>query len=441
MSTPGITDFTTSFLEKVENIASEQSSLYKCDLAITFADGTTVDIEPQHISRMMLRQDYLTSYRDTIKVELELTPAQIKLLSKYRQGLKANLKLSLLPTSSRGSNTTIFSNTYYMIIRNATDLDLLVGQQDYGNPQDPGGGDNYVTIPFELVSDRVYHMRKERFSCILNNVTMEETMMAIAQILRFKRVYIAPPDNTKRYTNMIIPALSSIEDVFNYLQDSNGYDGVYSTGINYYVQNDILYVYPKLSPLLSERTVNFYNVGNNAFPGASRYYSLSDTGIDIAIVNPIDVIDISQVAIENGGTWYNISKPRKGLEGITKVDVAGDVILQDNILETFSIESEELGVTSDAFSQMLHIGNNSFVASEELYTNGIATMRLVWQHACPYLLRPDLEYHFLSDSPNGVKDKRCIPHDAKYLFTQTKTGELITMSCTAEITLGINKFE
>ena len=172
---------------------------------------------------------------------------------------------------------------------------------------------------------------------------------------------IVPPDNTKRYKNMILPALIGIEDVFVYLQESEGYDGVYSTGLNYYVQNNILYIYPKLKPIKGRQLAKFYNVGPKVFPSAKRLFTFTGNDLEVALIDPIRIVDMSQSSIENIGTWYNISKPKKVVDGITKITSAGDILLQDGILEQVAIHDPTLGVKSSSFTQTFRITDRKSV--------------------------------------------------------------------------------
>lgn len=441
MSVSNLSKYSSSFITKVTNIISDRASSYFINIDIMFKDGTVVKIDPRDVTQFQLDQHYVIGYRDVIRLSIEFTAAQIKLISKYRQDLLANISVVLRFNDSTTDPVLVLRETYNLILTDQTDLDLLLGQRSFCEIQ-KGEEEHKVPMAFEAIPERDYQMRKERFNFILDDVTMEETMMAIAQVLKFKEVFIVPPDNTKRYKNMIIPALIGIEDVFVYLQESEGYDGVYSTGLNYYVQNNVLYIYPKLKPTTGKQLAKIYNVGSNVFPSAKRLFTFTGNDIEIAIVDPVKIVDLSQASIENIGTWYNISKPKKVVDQITKLTSSGDIILHDGILEQVAIHDPTLGVKSSSFTQTFRITNNTYTASSELYNNGIANLGALWRHACPYLLRPDLEYHFLTDSfeNNGIRDVRCILASASYQFSPVNLAEGVVFDCVANLVFHLNKF-
>lgn len=435
---PTIGNFSASFLNKLDGVVNDGDSEYEITLSIS-AGQKNVVIEPEYIKEFAIVQDYNKNYRDTARLYLELTPAQALVISGIRQGLKANLLIYLKNGTVESPNVLIHGNVYHMIVRNSENFELLQGPKTDIQLQSAGQDDELITMEFELISERDYKLRKEKFSCIMHDVTMEETLMTIAQILRFEKVYIAPPDNKEVYTNMIIPALSSIEDVFGFLQNSNGYGGVYSSGLNYYIQHDILYIVPAQDPNPNDFKVNFYNVGKGAYVGASRFHSTKKNVLNVAINSEVDVYDISQISIENIGSWYCVSSPNKVLDRTTTLDPEGAVAIQEDVIESITLISEELGAMKDSFTQDFHIGNNLNVPTQKLYSNGMATIDFSWEHACPYLIRPNYEIHYLSDTKSGVKDTRCMVSSMIYSFTQVGTSEKIAMACTARISLVMNK--
>jgi hypothetical protein len=431
MTTTEVKGLSKSFTDRIQGIVNDRSNEYLLELTLSYTNGPTFTVNPEYIVGMQLIHDYTARYRENVFMSLSLPLKQAAVLSTHRQNLLAEVKMKLVKGSSSQS---LFTTEYIVVVHDTDDLSLRVNSKlDFEQEKE-----TLIPIELNLIPAHDYHLRKKKFSTILHNATMLDALYAVAQIMEFNTVAIVPPHNTTRYRNLIIPALSSIADVFSYLQESNGYDGVYTSGIGYFIQNQVLYVYPKDQPLVSDSTLNFYNVGPNAFIGMTNYHSVRGTSLNIVINEQVKVVDTSRVAVENLGSWFSIVKPRQALYGVDEFNELHQVTTKANAVTSLALATDKLGVSTDAFTMSYHNGNNTYVVSQALYANGVSKLMLIWPNACPYLIRPNQEVHYLQDK-QGVVDTKAAVAAVVYAFTRMKTNTP-KFNCVADITLSISAY-
>lgn len=425
---------TLSFKEAISSILSSSSVIYQIELQLKFASGEIAVLDPEQIRQHTINQDYHNKYRDVLYLVVGLTKLQAITLLNSRQDLKAMLTVKL---KINGKYQTLYSNSYMVNVLESNSLDIVVSKKTYVSDDDKAGKEIDIEMHLELVEEPVYHLRKQQFAFILHNATMKEALLTVAQACRFKDVFIEEPDNKTRYANLIVPPLMGIEDVFGYLQHSEGYDGVYLAGINHYIQDGILYVFPLQHPVTSTRSLNIYNAGPMLAEGASRYHSVTTATLNIVIADKIEAHDDTHVKVERNGTWANVYQPKKVLNDVTLN--GGVVEAVPNLITTVAIDPSKLGITKTTFTQAYHISNNVAKITEELYANGISVIKVNWRNACPYLIAPDMVVTFISETPSGIKHTPCLVGQVSYNFIPASSGERMTYRCDAQLTLLVNR--
>lgn len=437
---PVIDDYSEAFLNKIEGIISNAPTTYLNECSLSFANGANVSIPGRYVTKLSIYQNYHDEYMDGVKLRVQLTRQQYLLVWKHRQGMTANVSMSLQGLNASDRPTQLFYKRYRVVLKNIADPDLILSQSLDSGGQLPDSEASMAEVTFELLPDHEYHSRKKGVSMILHNATMEQAMITFAQSLGYSRVHIVPPDNTKKYKNLIIPAFSKLTDVFDYLQHSDGYDGVYITGITHYIQDGVLYVYPLLGYPTSAGAVNFFNAGES-FSTAQRFHMVSGNTLNVVITNKVDVVDMTQVVAEDRDHMITVCKPKMALTAtrLTSSDKSAQVRPVNNMVQNLYLDNNELGSDLETFSHGIHNGNNSATPLEELYANGVYQIAFNWTNACPFIIRPSTSVKYLVDTSDGIREVNCSIRAMRYDFESTPTADTSAMVCNARIMLQANK--
>lgn len=429
-------DNSLNFQTTIGTILSDSTLEYKIEFYFKFTSGLVAIVNPEQIIQLTLEQNYYANFNDTILLSLNLTAGQLNNLLENRRELIMQICWSKVESRK---TTPLYRQEYMVNILESGDKDLVLGKRNYSfrTAYDTDKPQQHVSVHLELIDRTVYELKKKRMAFILHNATMKEALLTVAQLQEFEKVYIYEPDNKTVYPNLIIPPLQSITTVFDYLQHTSKYDGVYLTGLNYYIQQGVLFVFPLQNSVSSGKRCNIYNAGKTLGEGAVRFFNVSNTTLNLAIVDPVESYDDTHVRIESNYTWADILTPKEVLGHYPLVGTTVDI--KNDIISNYSIDAEHLGLTNSVFNHEYFFENNKSRITEELYSNGISALRVFWRNALPFLIRPDIETHYIAETPNGVKNVACIVSKVVYVFSPVQNASNTTFRCDATLTLLINK--
>lgn len=425
---------TMNFSSLVDRLINRYDTSMLIELQL-FVHDRVVAMDPDQLVSIVMTEDYTNSHRGSMTMELSLTPEQATLLYKSYKNLKAYVACRM---AASGTSTPVFANTYVVLFKEFVDVEQLVSGKSAGTVDNADKAEK-LTVELELIPDRLYLLKRKKLNCILHNVTMYDTLMAVATMFDYSEVNIAAPDNDKVYRNMIIPALSSIDDVFDFLQSSPNYHGVYSSGLGYFCYAKTLYVYPRFASLSTSRRANFFNASASGHDNARSSHISDKEQINIAITSKVDVTDNTMRVVENLATSYSIENPDTLIDGITD-DSNGEVAVIADNMEVIGVQHESFGATSAAFNQT-HIKTRNMLDRQSLLHSNI-TYQVVfeWNGAIPFILNPAMQATYLTDGDTGMTHTQGIISSVEYIFRRTTTADTRdSFVCSSQITLLLNK--
>ncbi len=289
-----------------------------------------------------------------------------------------------------------------------------------------------MNLEFETVAN--YHLRKRKFNVIFHDVTMEETIMAISEMLGFTKVYVHKPDNTNSYRNMIIPPLHDISSVFGFLQTSSLYGGVYDAGLRHFIIGDTLVVYPALTQIESDIVVNFLYTGPNSLLGVKKQMSIDSKKINIIINSAIKQAERGQRVMENIGNWFIQLCPESIVDDNYTVEEDSVSINEDN-LASITISDTATGVINDTFTQSFEMINNNRLLTEQLYQNRMVDIAFKWTQAVPYLIYPLYKSFIITDNGSEMYTKSCILNRLTYNLIKQNTTDNQGFLCECDVSI------
>ncbi len=434
-------DISQAFSDSVaEIIAAQESVQFKIRCKIMLPDATEVDIIPDDVHQLSVLEYFMGDYCSVSNLSLDISVYLYKLLLDNKQGLRLSLELHYDTNDSIPVEGTplIIAKDYLAILKEKGRPEWIIPEKRLADDEEDSEGQatNKVPVQLELIPHFVYKLRKTKFNCILNKVTMEDTLLFICHLLGLESVYIVPPDNEKEYVNMVLPPLLDISNVFNYLQDNDGY-GVYNDGISHYFQNDTLYIMPMNRNLVtSPNKFKIYNVGENAYPSAHNYHTLKDGELNIVVNSKVTTMNDSQGAIENIGNGYIVNGPAKHLDH-SGVLIDNDLFKVDStIITNVNRYNDMAGIGTASFTQSYLKSDNLHQVYSMIAETEATVIGMRWVQAVPYMITPVMDISYLFDKGKKVSELKGWPFRVQYDLAKTRNMDNVTFGCTASVFIG-----
>lgn len=439
-------DISDAFTNSVKEIIESQAQVqFDVVCKIMLPTGVEVEILPDNIHLLSVLEYFKGDYCSVSTIDLDIPISIYRIILEHRQGIHMTIEihydqddsLPVLPDQS------IIINEYLAVLQEKGNPELIVPEKRLSDPAEDVVGQEEHTLPvtLELIPEHVYSLRKTKLNFILNEATMEDTMIFIAHLFGIAEVYIVPPDNEKVYDNIVIPPLLDISNIFNYLQDNQGY-GVYNDGISHYFQAGVLYIMPMNKCLTdSESKMKIYNVGENAYPNMHNYFMMKDDELNVVVNSKIVTANESHKAIENIGNAYIVNKPSTHLDSSGTL-VTDDVFQVNNeIVENVMRYNDNAGIGKESFTQSYIKSDNLFDVTSMISETEPTIISMTWVHALPYQILPIMDISYLFDKGDMVTEIKGWVHRVQYNITRTKNMDNVKFGCVSSIFLGCEDFE
>jgi len=229
--------------------------------------GTTFKFSPLFLDSLTLNRDYAEKFADELDLSMTISPHDYALLQDQGQNLIAILTISY----SDKTGTVVYEPTpiqkqYKVIINDPQDVRKSV--PDVHLYKDPS-----IVMTVRLVEPTVYDLRHTKVNALYQTMSVKDVIYAMVHEFGIERVHLVDPDNTHVYDHIDVGSYQGIDSVFGYLQSTCG---VYAKGINSYIQDGCIYIYPpfETDPKYDKSTL-FYQVDQGRFAG-SDYFHKSD---------------------------------------------------------------------------------------------------------------------------------------------------------------------
>lgn len=405
-----LTNLSTKLKAKInEAIRGEGTACYKVR-CIFSNPNTGYKYSPQWVSSILLVQDFLEKYMDTMEISISVNMDSLRELLKNSQDLKCTVILTPVePATTRvnyDQDEIVWDMMVYM--DDQPDLDKLFTTSRFENPENErkelvSQQEAFGEYTLTLISETMHTVRNIGINAILKDVTMNDVLHWICQQFKFENVEIIEPDNTLSYEAVIIPPLQYIGEIFEFLQERYG---LYSKGLGYYFTNDTMYIYPaydvEFDTCPAEGTAHIVNIPEGEFGGLNLYHSVVDDDIVIGSNTKAQVKPLNSAGSENVATAYISVNSDQMLDQDVKIDSSGKVEKAKNV--TVVKLQNTAGNISSTMQNVKFSGQrtNVYAATSQLAQYNGTELMTGWVHAIPDLLKPGhhIIYHF--DGQQGI---------------------------------------
>lgn len=388
--------------------------------------GEDYDFEPYNINKLVIEQKFSQSYSDYISIVLTLTPLQLlNILDNYRD-LKCTLIMKpMYPKLEYVDHTDIvYEETFNVFmkdkeLRKRVSKEALIpsSQLDQNYEHSAQMFDN---VEFQLIKPTEYLLRKKKFNFMLRDATMKDVILYLAKCCDINKVCITEPDNTRTYTNLIIPPQKTFASCMEFLQD---YYGIYNKGLSYYYTRDVLYVYPtyETSPN-SKDSAHFYYAGPDACSGVELYHAYSEDNMLHVVISSMPVLkDLVDGGIENFGnaTLFQFSDRIMDIyssigegQGSAKARMGmGKLDIKEPNTSIFALNDDDYGVSKDAYNVVFKHTSNLCKEKSETYSYLRSLVGFQWQNAWPDSFKPGYLIHYHYDGEDISRRVKSVDDD------------------------------
>lgn len=229
---------------------------------------------------------------------------------------------------------------------------------------------------------------------------------------------VKPYSNTKPSEHILIPHDVSLVDLPIYIQSCC--DGVYSTGMGYYLQKGLWYVYPAADTERfnkSEMTLTVLNVPSNKMPHVERTYRQTNGQVIALCTGGMKHYDNSEETQQNEGNGARIASAGKAVQsefGLFK-DEQYFIARKENNSEFYSYQRKD-GVNKAAF-QLRAFSSNPHVTYTKIAFRECAYVDLVWQNSNDSLIYPGMPAKLMYENNGVVEEVLGVVHAANHFIT------------------------
>jgi len=426
-------------IEDILNYKKDNILTLKCSIFLSTKD--IIEFTPKEIVKMDIIQDFYGSIADNIDITLNMGIEKYKQLVLNRQNLV--VKIDIIKSNATGEDINDYHKSLkYIGIVKEFQKPSMYGPEETLNVILEQQSTEYKTIELELelIPEIVYKLRKTKFNFILNEATMEDTILFISDLLGFKKIYFIPPDNTTVYTNVVVPPLLEPSDIFDYLQDHPAY-GIYDKGINYYIHDNILYIYPLVNNLNNTPKCNIYSIGEGAYGGSTNFFKLVNNDLSIITNNKVTIKTPSQSSVENNGNSFIVDTPKKHIDNSGKVISNNLFNVNREFVTNVSLADDNSGLLTKAFTQSFIKTDNINSIYSSLYNNLYMTAGIVWVFASPFLIYPHSNIKYVYEDGEHIKEFKGWVLSAQYTIAKTNSMNKDTFACKANIITGLLNYD
>jgi len=412
----------TSIYQDIIEIASQPAldTHYRYEVEFWIGDEKIKAIKVISLDRV---RNYSQDHSDVIMLRVAVgLGTYTHRLYPFKQSLSVKLyQKEVLPAGGGKDldSVPIVSEDYEAILVDAVSPSLVNGTQA-ADDEETGDRSDIVTLDVQLIEKVANVQRGVEVGGVFRNTTVQKVIKLLFSaevdvdkppILPFiSQEYIDDQireavvgcdivdcDNTTVYDHIVIPHGTRLVDVPLYLQRVYG---VYNSGIGYYYQHGIWFVYPLFNPMRFNDETNHLiiaNVAANRMPGIEKSYRIEEPIFygKTFIIATGDVVhqDTTETLQLNQGNGYVMGRTSGMLDRFSDatanvVTVKGDDTTLEGLVESRS--GHNFIRTAKE-----HISDNTYLQNSRLAKQVGALVQLRWDNSKAKVLYPGMPLRLL----------------------------------------------
>jgi hypothetical protein len=392
--------FKSQFLRIDHNKQNKVNWKYKS----VFIDGNNDFIPTANTLRLTKISKFNSAIADYFIVTLQVYK------SVYFKLLKTNYKLLRLqltrtPTSVTGTVARIGTSyiEYYnaYVIENTSEAVETRSGGLTGTHLDDLG--ELIEINVQLIETGLDEFRKWDVGGVYRNVKMDTLLKGLMSHpinalsdteTKGYNVSLYQPDNNERYFQRLIPNGVKLINLPDWLQKKWG---IYASGLGYYLQQGMWYIYPLADFSRYEKStkrLTIINIPKNEMMGITNSYVLENEELCIFATGDTKHVDETARGLEDTGTGFRAAKSGNLMTQFSVSKKGETIIPKGRNLMTVSFDNSENKLENIKTGSKLFT-SNPWNESSKVINNMGNIISLLWEYSNPNLLYPGMPVRFI----------------------------------------------
>ena len=242
----------SALFEEVLKIANQPGSPYFRVSIVIHAGGK--DIVPLKSVRWDIERDYTGSWSDATSVTVYLGAGTLMMdISPFQDDLRITILSA--PMTERGyedTSSAVFAMTYKAYLGDDTETTAEAGNDISMQDKETADRTSIRAVNFVLEEVAVSQFRKQSTGtigeitppCVVLETLINRACQALVvdQADKILKVDMVPANNMNPRDIVIVPDNTPMHELPDHIQNKEG--GVYSTGLGFYIQSRIVYLWP-----------------------------------------------------------------------------------------------------------------------------------------------------------------------------------------------------
>lgn len=317
--------------------------------------------------------------------------------------------------------------------------------------EDPIGGTHseseanrtgFVDVDIQLLDLAVEQLRMQSVAGIYREMTTTQVVQGVLTKVSGQLdlavdegvlgVDMVPGMNADVRDHIVVPNGIKVTDFPTYVQKHAG--GVYGSGIGYYFQNGIWYVYPEFNVRRFDqtpKTLNVFNIPQNKLPGIERSYVMDDDRLLILATGKTAHFDETERHQLNEGNGVRFANADKILDGFHSVQSNRVEVTRAGNVEEFYIKERRSGLNQAPLSER-RITANPYHELSELSRRVGQIVQVDWQNANADLVYPGMPVRYVYTDDGLIQEVFGVVLGCDHFVAVKGTGMLASKySCEA----------
>ena len=316
-------------------------------------------------------------------------------------------------------------------------------QSSYTEDADRAGDNEYHIQLIDLAAEQ---LRLKNVGGVYRNMRAHEVIQGVLSMtsadLDLDRdsailgVDVIEGDNQQQREHTIIPHGTRSVDVAPYIQQQVA--GVYRTGMGYYLQNGIWYIYPQFNTRRfdkTDRNLTVVNIPPNRMPSIERTYFTDGDRVILIATGETTHIDDSEAMQLNLGNAVRFVKAENVIEDFHEVDGNTATAERAHNIEELVVRQRRVGLNVAHFSPD-RILANEFQQLSDIARRIGSFIRTQWEESNPDLIYPGMPVRYVYQEGEILEEIFGIVMGVDHYVYDTRQGAVTgRYRCDAILTL------
>ena len=328
---------------------------------------------------------------------------------------------------------------------------VIEGNSPFIQDKQAGNLIDIVYVKFQLVDKALELIRMESVGGVFRNTAtgdiLRYLLTTISQNLdvddedAILGVDLYKPSNTVANKQLIIPHGTRFTDLPDFVNVKG--DGLYSTGMGFYLQHHLWYVYPLYDLTRFDNSPNgltLINVPKNRFPQIERTFRKTNNQVIALVTGNVKHSDKSDENALNLGNGIRFASAKQVLESFVEIkDNKAMALRVKNVTEMLSHQRENK--LNNVQMSGTPVTGSFFIEYSKLAARQGSFLEAVWENSDPGLIYPGMPvkyiyvvedepievtgivlkvHHYIHTDKPGFQANRHLTNSSLYLFMDRK---------------------